>query len=284
MSVLDREWMQSDSKPGRGDKVDVVKVLIGINVAIFLLGFLTKDGNQPDWTEIWGSYSVYAVFDLGQVWRLVTYQFLHANLGHIAFNMIALWFFGRAVEREFGSGKFLGFYLICGIAAALFSSALGYLGLWDGGMRENAWKYIPMVGASGSIYGIIAACAILFPHSRVMLIFPPIDMSVRTFSLAVLGLAVIVIAMDWNNAGGEAGHMGGMLMGFLLMGLRQLLCHRKALPQSPPYQRTGRSPRTQPPSRKEVDAILEKIGKEGLDSLTERERDVLKRASQGKKY
>lgn len=73
-----------------------------------------------------------------------------------------------------------------------------------------------MVGASGSIYGIMAACAVLFPHARVQLLFPPVNLSVRQFALAVLGVAAAVIIFQWNNAGGEAGHLGGMFAGFIL--------------------------------------------------------------------
>lgn len=74
------------------------------------------------------------------------------------FNMIALWFFGPVVEERFGHWRFLLYYLFCGVAAALFSSLLGYMGFFD-----PEWRFIPMVGASGSIYGIMAACAVLFP-------------------------------------------------------------------------------------------------------------------------
>ncbi len=286
MSILDRDWMHSSAKTGSPGSIDIVKGLVIINTVVFLIGFFLRGDGHTDFLEIWGCYSVYTVFDMGQIWRLITYQFLHANLGHIVLNMVALWFFGRPVERIFGPGKFLIFYLSCGVAAALFSSVLGYFGLWDAGTpggMENAWKYIPMVGASGSIYGAIAACAVLFPDARVQLLFPPVDTSVRTFSLAILGIALAVIVMDWNNAGGEAGHMGGILMGFAIMGIRKLL-HRSPVNNGSYAGQEPRASRMQSPSREEIDAILDKIGRQGLDSLTEHERNVLKQASQSKKY
>ena len=185
----------------------MVHWLILLNVVIFILGFffqvdIPRNIYPPvhlDLIQLYGAYSEYTCFHEGELWRLLTYQFLHANLGHIMFNMIALWFFGPVVEERFGHWRFLLYYLFCGVAAALFSSLLGYMGFFD-----PEWRFIPMVGASGSIYGIMAACAVLFPHARVQLLFPPVNLSVRQFALAVLGVAAAVIIFQWNNAGGEA--------------------------------------------------------------------------------
>lgn len=217
MGVNDRGWMRNERQ--YDDRPVMVQWLVCINALVFLLGFFNREtfGAAIDY---YGEYRFDFVFEDGQLWRLITYQFLHANMGHIFFNMICLWVFGGAVERRFGHLKFLVFYLVCGVAAALFSSLLGSLGVYN---TIVPWDSIAMVGASGSIYGIIAASAVLFPHSRIMLMFPPIEMSVRTFALAVLGIAVAYIVFDWQNAGGEAGHMGGMLMGFLLMAGRYFI-------------------------------------------------------------
>ena len=163
----------------------MVHWLILLNVVIFILGFffqvdIPRNIYPPvhlDLIQLYGAYSEYTCFHEGELWRLLTYQFLHANLGHIMFNMIALWFFGPVVEERFGHGRFLLYYLFCGVAAALFSSLLGYMGFFD-----PEWRFIPMVGASGSIYGIMAACAVLFPHARVQLLFPPVNLSVRQFA------------------------------------------------------------------------------------------------------
>lgn len=219
----------------------IIKGLIAINVAVFVLGLMRQvpnmGGEPVPLPMVYGSYSFEDCFDLGEYWRLITYQFVHADMGHILFNMIALWFFGRAVCSMMGAFRFLLFYLGCGVVGALFSSLLMSQGLC---MREELaalseyipfWKMIPMVGASGSIYGVIAAAAVMFPYARVALWFPPIEMSVRTFALAVLAIALVVIAMNWNNAGGEAGHLGGMLCGFSVMGIwvlyRKLMWNRR---------------------------------------------------------
>lgn len=212
--------------------VDVVKALIFINVLIYIVGLLdatkipavfcipTAQGTPTSILEVYGAYSYYTCFSECQFWRLITYQFLHANLGHLVFNMVALSFFGGAVVDRFGPGRFLCFYLLCGIGGALCSSCIGALGFYSTPVLEmdsGLWKLIPLLGASASIYGVLVATAFLFPHARVQLLFPPIDMTVRTLAIAVLCFAVGVIVFNWENAGGEAGHLGGMIMGFLLM-------------------------------------------------------------------
>lgn len=262
----------------------IVHWLILINAAVFLMGFFLQvdvpreiyPPGHLDLVQLYGAYSEYLCFHEGELWRLFTYQFLHANLGHILFNMIALWFFGPVVEERFGHLRFLLYYLFCGVAAALFSSLLGYLGFFD-----PEWRFIPMVGASGSIYGIMAACAVLFPHARVQLLFPPVNLSVRQFALVVLGIACAVVIFQWNNAGGEAGHLGGMFAGFILT-LLILLKERLSSPgrQSASYNRPSRpSDRTPYPTESEVNEVMDKISRSGLSSLTEEEREILKRAS-----
>lgn len=231
--------------------VDIVKALILINVVVFLAGFFnaTKipalfciplaQGEPTPVAEVYGAYSYFTCFSLHEVWRLITYQFLHANLGHIVFNMVALSVFGGAVADRFGPGRFLAYYFICGAAGALFSTLLGALGLFadvpagplvqalasHAGATDlpvSMWMMVPMVGASASIYGVLVATAFLFPTARIQLLFPPVDMTVRTLALVVLGIAVVVIAFNWSNAGGEAGHLGGMIMGAILMWGRSL--------------------------------------------------------------
>lgn len=166
------------------------------------------------------------------------------------------------------------------MAAALFSSLLGYMGFFD-----PEWRFIPMVGASGSIYGIMAACAVLFPRARVQLLFPPVNLSVRQFALAVLGIACAVIIFQWNNAGGEAGHLGGMFAGFILTLLilwkEKLSSPRRRVVSSSHHStsHSARRPAGNHPSEEEVDEIMEKISRSGLSSLTEEEREVLRRAS-----
>ncbi len=229
-------------------RISVTNALIIINAVVFLLGLVVRrpallgipipwGTEQESVFQIFGAYSWFSCFMEGEYWRLITYQFIHANLGHIIFNMWALYFFGPAVEEVMGPRRFLVFYLICGISGALFSSLLADLGLFTTipdrpdfllalqqlvsytgyeGFVEG-WQLMPLVGASAAIYGVMVATAFLYPDVHISLLFPPVTMKLRSFAIAIIALATLVILFDWQNAGGEAGHLGGIIMGTFLM-------------------------------------------------------------------
>ena len=226
--------------------LSVTKSLIILNVIIFLVGMVARQeavfniacpgGRSTSTFEVLFAYSWFTCFIEGQLWRLITYQFVHANVGHLVFNMWALYFFGPAVEGIFGPKRYLLFYLSCGVAGALFSSAITASGLiGPSGMELGntvygqflsslspfmpLWQLIPLVGASAAIYGIMVAVAFMFPHARVSLLFPPVTLSMRTLALCVIGIAVFIVLSSGDNAGGEAGHLGGIIMGALIMWL-----------------------------------------------------------------
>lgn len=134
-------------------------------------------------------------------------MFLHANLEHIFFNMFALWMFGRTLEYELGSRRFLIYYMVCGVGAALIqyltALALGELPLL-------------LVGASGAVMGLLLAFGVLHPNAVIMLLFPPIPMKAKWF---VIIYGVIELLLGWRGVGNVAhfAHVGGMLWGFLLL-------------------------------------------------------------------
>src|SRR5436190_21365694 len=136
----------------------------------------------------------------------------HANLAHIFFNMLALYMFGGEIERLFGSRFYTQYYFACVVAAALchliITAAMGA-------------PQVPMVGASGGIYGLLLAFGIYFPHRRVMLLFPPIPMPARIF---VFGFAALELFLGiTQTAAGVAhfAHLGGMLGGWLMIQWRR---------------------------------------------------------------
>ena len=228
-------------------KLSVTNALIIINVVVFMVGLMVQreallgisfpQGPKTSVFEITCAYSWFTCFLEGQLWRLVTYQFVHANFGHILFNMWALYFFGPAVEHAMGPRRFLLFYLICGVAGALFSSLLAGLNLYtslpDIPQKEiicnqiaafagyegyvQCWEMIPLVGASAAIYGVMVACAFMYPDVMISLLFPPITLRLRTFAIIIIGIASATILFNLGNAGGEAGHLGGIIMGALVM-------------------------------------------------------------------
>ncbi len=229
------------------NRLTVTTALIIINAVVFFVGIMVQkeallgipfpQAPKTSVFEITCAYSWFTCFLEGQLWRLVTYQFVHANFGHILFNMWALYFFGPAVENAMGARRFLVFYLVCGIAGALFSSLLAGINLYtslpdvpqneficnqlaqfagyEG--RVQCWEMIPLVGASASIYGVMVACAFMYPDVRISLLFPPVTLRLRTFALIIIGIASATILFNLSNAGGEAGHLGGIIMGALIM-------------------------------------------------------------------
>ena len=185
----------------------VTQWLLVANVAIYLLegtGMLPAEA-----FALWPPGGFESRFE---PWQLVTYSFLHANTAHIFFNMLALYMFGGEIERLFGSRFYLGYYFACVLSAAV--THLIVTG-WMGGTPY------PTVGASGGIYGLLLAFGLYFPDRRVILLFPPIPMSARTF---VFGFAALELFFGiTGTAAGIAhfAHLGGMLGGWLLIQYRR---------------------------------------------------------------
>ena len=158
----------------------------------------------------WGHFSQFYAIEQLQLWRFVTFQFLHGNTPHLVFNMLALYFFGPLVESYLQSRQFLVYYLLCGIGGALFYLVLLMLG-WRIG---TSW--VPMVGASAGIFGILVAAAIIAPHAMVFL-FGIVPMQLVTLAYFFIIFAVLQVLFGGSNAGGEAAHLGGAAAGILLM-------------------------------------------------------------------
>lgn len=198
------------------NQLTVTKSLIIICVVVYLVGIVRQveiaPGRYEPFLSRIGYFSWYKCFTEGELWRLITYQFLHANITHLIFNMWALFFFGPHIERIMGAKRYLAFYLTCGVAGALFYCAMIIMGMFPPIM-----VIVPMVGASAAIYGIMIATAFLYPDARISLLFPPVTLTMRNFALIILGIATVVILFNGHNAGGEAGHLGGAIMGFLIM-------------------------------------------------------------------
>ena len=181
----------------------VVLNLIIINVLIFMAtALLPKAGN---------TIMEYCALSLGtpffHVYQFITYMFLHVNFEHIFFNMFALWMFGRTLEYELGQKRFLTYYMVCVIGAALIQ----YL-------TALAFGEFPLVlvGASGAVMGLLLAFGVLHPNAVIMLLIPPIPMKAKWF---VVIYGVIELFLGWRGVGNVAhfAHVGGMLWGFLLL-------------------------------------------------------------------
>ncbi|MEM1012346.1 MAG: rhomboid family intramembrane serine protease [Planctomycetota bacterium] len=156
-----------------------------------------------------------------QAWRLVTFQFLHGSLLHLGMNCLGLWVFGSMVERRLGKARTLALYLVCG-----FGGAFGFVLLFATGI-VRATSTTPLIGASAGVFGLIAAAMRLFPNRILHLVFPPIDITVFRVGAVYLALAAFIVLAHGNrldaNAGGEAAHLGGAAVGWLLAGHLALL-------------------------------------------------------------
>ncbi len=135
--------------------------------------------------------------------QLVTHMFMHADMGHLFFNMLTLYFFGPMIERLWGSKKFLVYYLACGFGAMILHLLIG----------GNA----PVLGASGAISGVVLAFAVLFPNARIMLLIPPIPMKAKHMVLIFLGIDLFMGLSNYNTGIAHFAHLGGALFGFLLI-------------------------------------------------------------------
>ena len=235
-----------------------VKWLLIINVVVFFIQILGADEFLIKW------FAVYPPVFF-QLWRVVTYQFLHGYPMHILFNMLGLFFLGPTLERHWGSKKFVIFYLSCGAAGGVFYPLLVALKFLAAG---------PMIGASGAILGMLAACAILFPHFVVFFFFFPVPIRVAAIVLTLLYTANLLMA--GFNAGGDAAHLAGIAAGAIYVFSQSWRDKLKQKVQAGTRQR--RVPE-QYNLQVELDRILKKVHDFGIQSLNSKEKKILKRAT-----
>ena len=177
----------------------VVLNLIIINVLVYMATALLPVGD---------AIYRYCALSLGtpffHTYQFITYMFLHANFEHIFFNMFALWMFGRTLEYELGPRRFLIYYMVCGIGAALIQ--------W---LTALAFGELPvmLVGASGAVMGLLLAFGVMHPNVPIIFIFLPIPIKAKWF---VVIYGVIELFMGWTGFGGYVSHfahVGGMVWG-----------------------------------------------------------------------
>lgn len=251
-------------------------IIIIINVVIFVLDYMTR--TPRGWPLVdFGAMSTPEVLH-GEVWRLITSQYLHVNTWHLFLNMLALYFLGRYLEQFWGRKRFFLFYTTCGVAGNLFFMLTNLIGWLPEGQA---------IGASGCILGVLGACAVLFPGIQLLVYFFP--MRIRTAAALFLGLYVLNLISRGSNAGGDAAHLAGLVVGagyaYLtrhtslnasLGGMLSAGRHRNHAPQSSAWQRKLDDERK---VQQRVDEILTKIQSEGIESLSQSERDFLSEAS-----
>src|ERR1700704_2210642 len=140
-------------------------------------------------------------------WQLVTYAFLHGGMLHLAFNMFALYMFGGAIEQVFGTRRYLVYYFVCVVSAALTQMVFAAV----------SGNFYPTVGASGGVFGLLLAYGMYFPNSRVMLIFPPIPMPARVFVLVYAAIELFLGVTGTQEGVAHFAHLGGMIGGYIML-------------------------------------------------------------------
>ena len=200
----------------------VTKNLIIINVIIFLASLLNEN-------FMIGTFALfYPTSPYFHWWQVITHMFMHGGFWHIFFNMYTLLIFGCVVERYLGTKKFLLFYFICGLGAVALHLGVEYLQMqsyMNGAALGNATafqqieaiKMTPTVGASGAIYGVLMGYAMLFPESRMTLLFPPVTLSAKWMVVVFAAIELLTGVTGWASGIAHFAHLGGMLIGWLMI-------------------------------------------------------------------
>ena len=195
---------------GPGPMTPAIRALVIANVAAFVATWVLP--------ALEGAFGLVPQEVVGfQIWRLVTYMFLHGGIFHILFNMLALWMFGVELERMWGSRYFVKYYVVCGVGAALTTVVLSLtpLSIFSG------LYYALTVGASGAVYGILLAFALYFPHRPILFMFIfPVP---ARYAVMIMGGIALLSSLDAGSGSGVAHttHLGGLVAGYLyLKGLK----------------------------------------------------------------
>lgn len=222
----------------------VVKNLIIVNVLMLLVTFVLEQSGINLYTYLGLHFPLSDKFRLHQIF---THMFMHGGLTHLFFNMFALYMFGRVLESVWGPKRFLTFYLVTGIGAAVLHSFVNYLEyasvasklspeqvayvretgseIWSQGKnfsepllgKLNMILNTPTVGASGAVFGILLGFGMLFPNTQLMLLFPPIPIKAKYF---VMGYGVLELYLGFSQPGSNVAHfahLGGMLFGYFMI-------------------------------------------------------------------
>lgn len=261
--------MHGFSRGWLGSHPPVWMVLIGLNVVCYLLQAVAWVV-APGWLEHWFALSTRAVTE-GHFWQFGTYMFLHGSLIHLLLNMLTLYFTGRQVEGCVGPRHFLTIYLGGGLLGGLAQLLLS----WS---DESA-----VLGASAGVCATLIAFTTLMPEMELTLLLffvIPIRMKAKILALAFVLVSLVFILTGTGGNIGHIAHLGGGLFGWLYcrrlgygqpLGLRERLVERRL--------RAERRARMTPEEfiSEEIDPILEKISREGIQSLTRAERRILER-------
>ncbi len=279
----------------------VIKYLLISNVAIFIFQHFIFAGFQVSGIPLSAFFIKYfALNPIGSTvfpfypWQLFTYLFMHANFWHLFMNMFALWMFGMELENIWGSKKFFAYYIMCGVGAGLSTILITPL---------FTSLSIPTVGASGSIYGILVAFGMLFPNREIFLYFL---IPIKDKYFVMIYMLIELLSVGSNTGVAHLAHLGGGLVGLVYLlitrnnvqdlfrfdkkpkvGKKPANIYRNKYYDKYNASSTGNVSDAEyytqgsddEISQERIDEILDKIGKDGYQNLTEEEKRILFDAS-----
>ena len=246
---------------------DAIKILVSVNFGIFLLQTVARTeglffplfGLVPK--MVWSEF---------MIWQPFTYLFFHGGIWHLLINMFVLWMFGSELERLWGKEHFLKFYFVTGVGAGLVTMIFGLKSM------------TPIVGASGAVYGVLLAYGLTYPN-RTVYLYGIIPIKSLWF---VIGIGVIAFMSSFDNVSqiSHLTHLSGMMIGYLMLKRPVrfndlwFTIRKRTLEYKIKHEEKKVSQHQA--IEREIDRILDKINREGFDSLTEEEHDRLYKGSQ----
>lgn len=266
----------------------VTKALLILNIAAFLIAklfFAEIDVQGVQFLEL--NYYLglhYFTSPDFHIYQLLTYMFMHGGWDHLFFNMFALWMFGCAVEKAWGTQRFLIYYIVCGIGAGLIQEAAQ---LCMYGMMPALGL---TVGASGAIYGILLAFGMTWPENRIIIFPIPIPIKAKWFVCLYAAIELVSALATSGDGVAHVAHLGGMLFGYLLIrhwkgGGQFGMNWNLKMPNftKPKDKNNAHDERNKDwtynrdkMTREEmIDKILDKVRRNGYDSLTAEEKRIL---------
>lgn len=299
-----RQWQPRGGGIGFGmGMTPAVKSLLIANGVVFVLQTLLGGGLSQRLGLVgeWMAFIPHAAINDFQIWRFFTYMFLHGSFTHILFNMFALWMFGSQIEALWGQRSFLAYYFTCGLGGSFLYGIFNLVG-WS--------AFTPMLGASAAIFGVLLAYGMTFPNNIILFMF---ILPIKAKYFVILYGLIELFSIPSNNGVAHLAHLGGMITGFVFLWItmpslrpsglnrswRNMQTRKKIHIVKPDSGRKGKGgngsageyegpkpgytwdpqkgyEKTERQSR--IDEILDKISREGLQSLTEEEQDILRRA------
>ena len=245
---------------------DAIKVLVTINFCIFVLQSIARAENL--FFPLFGLVPKLVWSEL-MIWQPFTYMFFHGGIWHVLINMFVLWMFGNELERLWGKKFFLNYYFTTGVGAGLITMIFGFNSM------------TPVVGASGAVYGVLLAYGVIYPNRQVYL-YGLIPIKSIWF---VIGVGAIAFLSSFNEMSqiSHLTHLSGMIIGYLLLKKpvrwKTLWFYISKRVMEYKVQKEEKKVLQQHVIERDVDQILDKINREGFNSLSEEEQDRLYKGS-----